>query len=60
MTGIENRNIRVGEIARLDVTVRRERFRHSFGIVDIHLAAEGLDEDLLWGRRRTHIFAARR
>jgi hypothetical protein len=32
----------------LDIALPTQAFGHAFAVIDIHLAAEGFDEELLW------------
>ena len=47
MAGIEDDEIRVFHAPGLAIARRSQRIDHALGIVDIHLAAIGLDENLL-------------
>ena len=47
MAGIENDEVGVFETVRLGEASWRERIRHPFGVVDIHLTPERLDMDLI-------------
>jgi hypothetical protein len=46
MAGVENNQIGVLDAGRLVEAFRRENVGHARGVIDIHLAAEGFDEDL--------------
>ena len=46
MTGVQQNQIRLAHILRLNIAVLRQRIAHTDGIVDVHLTAVGLDEDL--------------
>ena len=45
VAGVENDKIGVGRARSLDVALGRQSVRHTIGIVDVHLAAEGFDVD---------------
>ena len=45
VAGIQDDEIGLGGIGGFAVAGRRQRVRHTIGIVDVHLAAEGLDVD---------------
>ncbi len=45
MTGVEQNQISLAHVFRLDVTVLRQRIAHADGIINVHLTAVGLDED---------------
>jgi hypothetical protein len=51
VAGVEDHQIRVVDIGRLDEAFRRQRVHHALGIVDVHLAAVGFDMQLT---RRGH------
>src|SRR5579883_2367045 len=46
MAGVEDNEIGLNWTIRLGKSMRHERTRHAFGIIDVHLAAKGLDEYL--------------
>ena len=50
VAGIENDEIGFGLILGQDIACRLERFGHALGVVGVHLAAEGLDMELLGQR----------
>ena len=56
VTGVEQHHVGVFGSVGGDIALGAQRFRHAFGIVDVHLAAIGLDEELL---RRRHAHASR-
>ena len=45
VAGVEDDQVGVVHARGFGVTGRRQRVRHTIGIVDVHLAAEGLDVD---------------
>ena len=45
VAGVENDEVGVGRARGLDIALGRQRVRHTIGIVDVHLAAEGFDVD---------------
>ena len=47
MTGIEDHHIGVGLGIGRAIAKRRQNIRHAGGVIDVHLAAIGLDEELL-------------
>ena len=47
MAGVEDDQIGVLDIRRRAIAERRQDIRHAGGVVDVHLAAEGLDVELL-------------
>ena len=49
VAGVEHDEVGVADIVRRLIAVRRQRVRHTIGIVDVHLAAVGLDEELFHG-----------
>ena len=47
VAGVEEDEVGLLHRGRLGKAVRRQQLRHALGVVDVHLAAERLDEDLL-------------
>ena len=45
VAGVEEDDVGVLDRRRLGEAVRRQQLRHALGVVDVHLAAERLDED---------------
>ena len=52
MAGVQEHQVGVLDPVGAGIAVRRQRIRHALRIVDVHLAAIGLDEDLLRRARR--------
>ncbi len=52
MAGVEDDEIGILDGVGFGIALRRERLGHALGIIDVHLAAEGADEDLRPGGRR--------
>jgi hypothetical protein len=60
VAGIEDDKVRVREVGRLGKALGREHVRHTMGIVDVHLAAEGFDVELAgWGHAGRVVLRAR-
>ncbi len=59
MAGVENDEIGIGRIVGRRVAMTGERLRHALGVVGVHLAAEGLDVQLL-GRFRHRLLVRHR
>ena len=55
MAGVEHDEVGVFEHLGLLIALGGQRIRHTIGIVDVHLAAIGLDEDALWFWCSRHI-----
>ena len=52
VAGVEYDEVGVLDARRLRIALLRERLRHALAVIDVHLAAVGLDEDLAAGARR--------
>ncbi len=58
VAGIEDDEIGILDVGGLREALGREHVRHTMGIVDVHLAAEGFDVELAWwGHARWRRFA---
>ena len=49
VAGVEDDEIRILRRGRLGIAQRPEHIAHALAVIDVHLAAIGLDEDLLGG-----------
>jgi hypothetical protein len=58
MARVEQHHIRIVGRCRLDIAFRTQRIGHALAVVDVHLAAIGLDENLshIAGRLRFGLF----
>ncbi len=55
VAGVEQDEVGVLDTIGAGIAVRRQRIRHALAVIDVHLAAIGLDEDLFRRRRQGHI-----
>ncbi len=55
MAGVEQHQVRLADFLRRHIAVRRQRVGHAIAVIDVHLAARGLDEDA-FGRSLGHGF----
>ena len=51
MAGVQDNHIRIVDRSGRRIARRRQRIRHTRGVVDIHLATKCLDEELLTQRQ---------
>ncbi len=49
VAGVQDHHVRVVHVIRRTEAVGRQHIRHAIGVVDVHLTAVGLDEQLLGG-----------
>ena len=59
VAGVEDHQIGLGDLVCAPIAVRGQRVRHALAVIDVHLTAVGLDEELL-GHRRALAENARR
>ena len=55
VAGVQEHQVGVLDPVGAGIAVRRQRIRHALAVIDVHLAAIGLDEDLFRRARSRHI-----